>query len=79
MHRKERDLFFFKKSSTNCTNTAIIRIKDIVCKNSSPKITNNSFKNHVMAPDIVITKITASPIPIAESLLFDIPKKRTFS
>ena len=28
-----------------------------------------------MAPDIVITKITASPIPIAESLLFDIPKK----
>jgi hypothetical protein len=61
--------------STICTSAAITNIKTRYCKNSKPNFINmNSYISQLTVFAMVMTKITATPIPKADSALADTPK-----
>ena len=69
-------LIFFITISTSWTNDAITIIKVTYCKKGSPKrFKIKVFINHTTGAVIVITKVVAKPMPIAESILPDTPRK----
>ena len=62
--------------SSICTSAAITSMNAIVCINPNPKgVSRYACSRYVTIVDISITKVTAAPIPMAESIFWDTPKK----
>jgi predicted nucleic acid-binding Zn ribbon protein len=67
--------FFFMNISSNCTRDAIVNMKEAVRRNSKFSGFRRKWYTHQLtAVEIVITNITAKPIPMDEEILSEMPK-----